>query len=293
MRRRPLQGARNNGPCNAHKPRPGRQNSPGNATSPAATDWDGFRLTQLAGGRLVRPESILCCSKIPNHWRSGSTSAERQAPTAVEVAAASPKAAGGPTVPNPPDHSGLPDLASRGSGSSPSRKLRPTPSSIDHQGTNGSWAQRAGPRRPRAPGPQAVRKQTPPTHLPPAGSWIVEPALSFGLQSPSPKNFLRRAFKQVAISRRTAWSSTTGTPASKHAALSRLSLVHIRAPSTTTTAAIRRASTTLSPRPHRRRRSARCRTSSPRGSCPAVTKLSESGVAQGLPALLFADDRGR
>jgi hypothetical protein len=116
--------------------------------------------------RGVRPGSIFRCSRIPNHWQSGSTSAEPRAPTAGEVAAAAPTAAGAPRVPSPPDRFGLPDLASRGSDSSPSC----SPGSIDHLGTSDSWARGPGPRGPRGRGRRRVRKRTKPTRHPPARS---------------------------------------------------------------------------------------------------------------------------
>ena len=139
------------------------------------------------GRRLVRSPSIFRCSRIPNHWQSGSTSAGPQAPTAVEVAAAAPTAAAVPRGPSPPDHPGLPDLASHGSDSSPSCRCCPSPGPSDHPGTSESWAQ--GPPGPRGRGRRAVRKPTMPTPRRAARSQTAEPTVSFALQSPSPKNF--------------------------------------------------------------------------------------------------------
>jgi hypothetical protein len=132
----------------------------------------------------VRPESISRCSRIPKHRWSGSTSAEPQAPTAAAVAAAAPTPVRAPRAPSPPDHFGLPDLASRGSDSSPSRRLCPSPGPTDQLGTSDCWAQGRGPPEPR--GRQLARNRTTPTRHPPARCQSAE---STALPSPSPKNF--------------------------------------------------------------------------------------------------------
>ena len=144
--------------------------------------------------RWVRPESISRCSRIPKHRWSGSTSAEPQAPTAPALAAAAPTPARAPRVPSPPDHFGLPDLASHGSDSSPSRRLCPIPRPIDHLGTSDCWAQGPGP--PERRGRQLARNRTTRKRLPPARCQTAE---SIALTSPSLKNFPWTAIKQSVI----------------------------------------------------------------------------------------------
>ena len=151
--------------------------------------------------RGVRPGSISRCSRIPNHWQSGSTSAEPRAPTAGEVAAAGPTAAGAPRVPSPPDHVSLLDLASRGSYASPSCRRCPSPGSTDRPGTSDNRAREPGPRWPRGSGRRPVRKRPKPTRHPPARSYTAEPTVSFALQSPSPKICVRPDSRQVVIPR--------------------------------------------------------------------------------------------
>ena len=138
---------------------------------------------------VFRSESIFRCSRIPKRWRSGSTSAGPQAPTAREAVAAAPTAAGAPRVPNRPDQTGLPDVASRGSDSSPSQRRCSSPGPMDHPGTSDSRAQGPEPPGPRGWGRRPVRKRTKPTRHPSARSWTAEPTVSFALRSPSPKNF--------------------------------------------------------------------------------------------------------
>jgi hypothetical protein len=95
----------------------------------------------------------------------------------VQVAAAAPTAAGVPRVPSPP----VPDLASRGTDSSPSGSWCPRPGPIADQGTSGCWVREPGPLvRHRRP----ARKRRRPARYPP----IAEPAVSRALPSPSPKN---------------------------------------------------------------------------------------------------------
>jgi len=101
----------------------------------------------------------------------------------VEVAAASPTAAGGPRVPSPPGQTALPDLASRGSDSSPSSRSCPSPDSIDHLGTSDCPAQGAAPPGPRGRGRQPVRKRTGPARNPSARWCTAEPTVSFASQS--------------------------------------------------------------------------------------------------------------
>jgi hypothetical protein len=88
-----------------------------------------------------------------------------------------PTAAGVPRVPSPP----VPDLASRGTDSSPSGNWFPRPGPIADQGTSGCWVREPGPLvRHRRP----ARKRTRPARYPPIG----KPTVSRALPSPSPKN---------------------------------------------------------------------------------------------------------
>jgi hypothetical protein len=90
-------------------------------------------------------------------------------------------AAGVPRVPSPPG----PDLASRGTDSSPSGSCCPRLGPIADRGTSGCWAREPGPPgRYRRPDP----KRTKPARSPPTCQYTAEPTVSFALPSPSPKN---------------------------------------------------------------------------------------------------------
>jgi hypothetical protein len=125
--------------------------SPSSQGNPAS----GELLRPTAFDCPVRSKSICCCSRIPSHGQSGSTSRSRPAPTAVEVAAAAPTTAGVPRARCPSDLPGQQHAASRGSDSNPSRRCRPSLDPIDHRDTSDSSA-RAPPARYRQP----VRKRT-------------------------------------------------------------------------------------------------------------------------------------
>lgn len=140
----------------------------------------GVHSDNHVGRCCLRSESRPGYSRTPNHWRSGSTSPEPRAPTAVAVAAAAPTAARLPTGRSRPDRFGLPDLAHRGSDSSPSRRPYPNSGPIDPPGTSDSWARASGSRAPRDRLPTPGR--TTPTPQSPA-------PLRTALQTPSVKDF--------------------------------------------------------------------------------------------------------
>lgn len=121
----------------------------------------------------VRSESILRCSRIPNYWQRGSTSYWPREPTAGEAAGAAPTPAEDPRAPSRRDHTGLPDLASRGSGPSPSPRCCPSPGSIDRLGTSAGSAQ--GPPGPRDRSRPPVRTRSRPTRHWPACRCTAEP----------------------------------------------------------------------------------------------------------------------
>ena len=159
----------------------------------SASRRDGPAL--LVESEDFRSESIFRCSRIPRRPSSGSTSAERPAPTAAEAVAAAPIPAGVPRVPSPPDHFGPPDLASRDSGSSPTRRRCPSSDSTDRPGTSGCWALAGAPPGPRDRSHRSVRRPIKPTRHPPTGSQTAEPKVSFALRSPSPKDFAWTAIR--------------------------------------------------------------------------------------------------
>lgn len=155
---------------------------------------------------LIRWESISRCSKCPSYRRRwGSTSFEPRAPRPVGGVAAGPTPAEVPRAPTPPGRSGRPDVASRGSDSSPSPPRCPRWGSTDRPGTSDRRVAAPGPpqRRCHRPGPE----RTASTRRPPRS----QSAAPRSLQSPSPKNFPRRGSGQVVI--RIRWEVPSAAPA--------------------------------------------------------------------------------